>query len=326
MPNTILVTGAAGFIGSKTAEMLLDAGNRVIGVDNLNDAYDRRLKDWRLARLQTHAGFRFHHADISRADELRAIERDFAVADAVVNLAARAGVRQSVENPQVYVDTNITGTLNLLDLCRRLDVKKFILASSSSLYGAENPMPYQEDAVTDHLLSPYAATKKAAEALCYTYHHLYNIDITVFRYFTVYGPAGRPDMSVFRFIQRVSEERPITIYGDGQQLRDFTYIEDIARGTILGLHQTGYQVMNLGAGQPVVLMDILRLVEQKLDKEAQLIHQPRNPVDLSATWADTTRARDLMGWKPQTTYQQGITNTVEWYIANRDWAKDIDTN
>ena len=332
MPNTILVTGAAGFIGSKTAERLLNAGNRVIGVDNLNDAYDRRLKDWRLARLQNCADFRFHHADISREAELRAIEGEFANASgeskpsAVINLAARAGVRQSVENPQAYIDTNVTGTLNLLDMCRRTGIKKLILASSSSLYGAQSPMPYQEDAITDQLLSPYAATKKAAETLCYTYHHLYGLDITVFRYFTVYGPAGRPDMSVFRFIQRVSEERPITIFGDGQQLRDFTYIDDIARGTILGLDLTGYQVINLGAGQPVMLMDILRLIEGALDKEAQLIHQPRHLADMNATWADTTRAQTLMGWQSETTYQQGIANTVEWYLANRDWAKDIDTD
>lgn len=332
MPTTILVTGAAGFIGSKTAELLLSAGNRVIGIDNLNDAYDRRLKDWRLARLQNHADFRFHHADISSVSDLRTVEGELvgvsgeSKPSAVINLAARAGVRQSVENPQVYIDANVTGTLNLLELCRRTGIRKFILASSSSLYGADNPMPYQEDAATDHLLSPYAVTKKAAEVLCYTYHSLYQLDITVFRYFTVYGPAGRPDMSVFRFIQRVSEERPITIFGDGQQLRDFTYIDDIARGTILGLDLTGYQVINLGAGQPVVLMDILRLVEQALDQEAQLIHQPRNPVDMSATWADTTRAQTLMGWKPETTYQQGVAHTVEWYLANRDWAKDIVTD
>jgi len=326
MATTILVTGAAGFIGSKTAELLLSAGNRVIGVDNLNDAYDQRLKAWRLARLQAHADFRFHHADIGNQDELRAIFNADSGISSVINLAARAGVRQSVQNPQAYIDTNITGTLNLLELCRRIGVKKFILASTSSLYGTHNEMPYREDGTTDYPLSPYAATKKAAEALCYTYHSLYQLDITIFRYFTVYGPAGRPDMSIFRFIQRVSEDRPITIYGDGRQSRDFTYVDDIARGTILGLNLPGYQVVNLGAGQPVVLMDILRLVEQQLDKEAQLIHEPRHLADMTATWADTTKAKTLLGWKPETSYHQGIANTVEWYLANREWARDIQTD
>ena len=191
-----LVTGTAGFIASKVAEFLLDDGHEVVGVDNMNDAYDVTLKEWRLKGLLGRDNFAHNEIDICDRPALESVFESF---DAVINLAARAGVRQSVENPWVYVDTNTTGTLNLLELCRTHDVKKFVLASTSSLYGAHNPMPYSEDADTSRPLSPYAASKKGAEAMCFTYHYLYGIDVTVNRYFTVFGPAGRPDMSLFRF-------------------------------------------------------------------------------------------------------------------------------
>jgi len=235
-----LVTGVAGFIGSKVTEFLLADGHSVVGVDNLNDAYDVRLKLWRLDQIKDHPNFYFHKLDIRDREGLHELfnsllaTRDSSLA-AVVNLAARAGVRQSVENPWIYFNTNVTGTLNLLELCREFNVKKFVLASSSSVYGKDNPMPYREDTNTDHPLSPYAASKKAAEALCYTYHYLYGIDVTVLRYFTVYGPAGRPGMSLFRFVQWISEGRPVIVYGDGEQSRDFTYVDDIAQGTIAAL-------------------------------------------------------------------------------------------
>lgn len=221
----ILVTGAAGFIGAKVAQLLLEAGHTVTGVDNLNEAYDIRIKHWRLQRLREYAGFTFLQEDISdrqfldRLSPAGARESSDPPYQAVINLAARAGVRQSVENPWVYVDTNITGTLNLLELCRRWGIPKFVLASTSSLYGAEAPLPTPEEASTDFPLQPYAASKKGAEALCHAYHFLYGLDITVFRYFTVYGPAGRPDMSMFRFTQWISEGLPVRIYGDGEQSR-----------------------------------------------------------------------------------------------------------
>ena len=179
----------------------------------------------------------------------------------MINLAARAGVRPSVENPWIYLETNATGCLNLLDLCRRDGVRKFVLASTSSLYGAHNPLPYAEDADTNRALSPYAASKKAAEAMCYTYHYLHGLDVTVLRYFTVYGPAGRPDMSLFRFCQWIHEDRPVRIYGDGTQSRDFTYVDDIARGTILALTPLGFEVINLGSDSPHALMDVVRMTE-----------------------------------------------------------------
>jgi nucleoside-diphosphate-sugar epimerase len=326
-----LVTGAAGFIASQVSAQLLAEDHAVVGVDNLNDAYDRRLKTWRLERLQGQARFRFIEADICDRPALARSVFEGARFDAVINLAARAGVRQSVENPWVYVDTNVTGTLNLLELCRERGIKKFILASTSSLYGQHNPQPYREDQNTDHQntdrpLSPYAASKKAAESLCYTYHYLHGIDVTILRYFTVYGPAGRPDMSLFRFVQWISEGQPLTVFGDGQQSRDFTYVQDIARGTIAGLKPLGYEVVNLGSDTPVRLMDAIRLAEELLGQKANLVFRPRHPADVPSTWADITKAERLLGWRPRTTFAEGVGQLVAWYRDNRAWAKDIATD
>ena len=319
-----LVTGCAGFIGWKVTEFLLAAGHTVVGVDNINTAYDTQVKQWRLKQIKGTPNFEFHRTDIRDRDALRGIFNTHY--DAVINLAARAGVRQSVENPWVYVDTNVTGTLNLLELCREFEVKKFVLASTSSLYGANNPLPFSEEANTDQPLSPYAASKKGAESLCHSYHHLYGIDVTIFRFFTVYGPAGRPDMSAFRFVQWISEGKPVLVYGDGKQSsRDYTYLEDIARGVIAGLKPLKYEVINLGSDSPIVLIDTIRLIEELVGKEAELSHQPFHPADVRATWANIQKAEKFLGWRPQVTFREGITALVEWYQANREWAKDIET-
>jgi UDP-glucuronate 4-epimerase len=321
--SNYLVTGCAGFIASKVTELLLSQGHEVTGIDNINDAYDPRLKHWRLDQIKGNAGFTFHRLDICDRDRLRNVfNQGF---DAVINLAARAGVRQSVENPWVYFETNVTGTLNLLDLCRKHKVGKFVLASTSSLYGANNPQPFQEDANTNGPLSPYAASKKAAEVLCYTYHYLYGIDITIPRYFTVYGPAGRPDMSLFRFAQWISKRVPVTVFGDGQQSRDFTYVDDIARGTVAALKPVGYEVVNLGSDQPAVLMDTIKTLEHMLEEKATIEFQPAHAADVLATWANISKAKSLLEWQPQTTLNQGIQNLVDWYQANESWAKDIKT-
>jgi len=327
---TYLITGCAGFIGSKVSEFLLSGGQEVVGIDNLNDAYDVRLKQWRLAQLQGRPNFNFHGIDITDRTALLELFRGQFTSqdpkfDAVLNLAARAGVRRSVEDPWIYFQTNVTGTLNLLEMCRAYGVPKFILSSTSSLYGANNPRPFREDANTDHPLSPYAASKKGAEAVCHTYHYLHGIDVTVFRYFTVYGPAGRPDMSLFRFTQWICEGRPVTIFGDGQQSRDFTYVDDIARGTIAGLRPLGYEVINLGSDQPVVLMDAIRLVEKHAARKAHLEFKARHRADIVATWADVAKAGRLLGWRPQVLFEEGVRELVRWYRTHRHWAKEIST-
>ncbi|MGD8278240.1 MAG: SDR family NAD(P)-dependent oxidoreductase [Gemmatimonadota bacterium] len=319
-----LVTGTAGFIGSRVAEQLLDRGDEVVGVDNLNDAYDVRLKEWRLARLEGRDGFEFRRMDISDRPAVDVLF-DAAGYDGVINLAARAGVRQSVENPWVYLETNATGTLNLLGACIRSGVGKFVLASTSSLYGADNPRPYAEDANTDRPLSPYAASKKAAEAMCHTFHYLHGLDVTVLRYFTVYGPGGRPDMSLFRFVQWIREGRPVTVFGDGRQERDFTYVDDIARGTIAGLAPLGYEVINLGSDQPVPLIEAVRLVEEFSGEQARIENRPRHPADVLATWANIEKAKTRLGWEPEVTFREGVRRLVEWYDANREWTRTIVT-
>ena len=322
---TYLVTGVAGFIASRVAAMLLEEGHHVVGVDNLNDAYDVRLKRWRLAQLEGRPRFTFHFADICDRAALERIKEDGAAVDAVINLAARAGVRQSVANPWIYYETNVVGALNLLEWCRARGVKKFVLASTSSLYGRDNPMPYREDASTDRPLSPYAASKKAAETLCYTYHHLHGLDVTVFRYFTVYGPAGRPDMSPFRFVQWISEGRPVIVFGDGSQSRDFTYVDDIARGTIAGLRPLGYEVINLGSDRPAVLMDVIKLIEELVGRPARIEYRPAHAADMSATWADIGKAERRLGWRPQVMLAEGMARLAAWYRANREWASQVAT-
>lgn len=318
-----LVTGVAGFIASKLTECLLRKGHQVVGIDNLNETYDVRVKEWRLKQLLGQPGFEFQRVDICDRDALESLWLTGGRFEAVLNLAARVGVRQSLEEPQSYFETNTLGVLNLLELCRHQGIKKFIQASSSSLYGAHAPVPYREEADTSQLLSPYAASKKAAEVLCYTYHHLYALEVVVLRYFTVYGPAGRPDMLPFRCVQAIVEERPLTIFGDGQQARDFTYIDDIVNGTLAALSLSGYTLLNLGAGRPMTLLAVIHTLETLSGRQARLEFQPAHPADMSATWADIGQARARLSWKPQVNFEQGMNQLVRWYLENRDWAAHV---
>ena len=321
--GNFLVTGAAGFIGARTAELLIKDGHAVVGIDNLNDAYDPRMKEYRLKRLQALDGFSFHKLDISDKPVIeRFRDRKF---DGVIHLAARAGVRASVDNPWIFVESNVVGTLNMLEVCRwtATGTPKFVVASTSSIYGAEPPYPTPETASSSEPLQPYAASKKGAEAMCHAYHHLHGIDISVVRYFTVYGPAGRPDLALFRFVQWIAEGRPVRVNGDGEQSRGFTYIDDIARGTILALKPLGYEVINLGGHQVITINDLITLIEDVIGKRAIVQHDPPNPADMFTNWADVSKAGALLGWEPEYDMRSGVEKLVEWYNAERDWASEI---
>jgi len=349
MSNTdrpILVTGAAGFIGSKVAELLLAEGHTVVGVDNLNDYYDVRLKNYRantllgqaetplaspnlvdtstgLAKVNSADGrFHFYHLDIENQQSVDALfeAHEFA---SVLNLAARAGVRYSMENPHVYMTTNANGTLNLLEAMRHKEISKMVLASTSSLYAGQE-MPFVETLPVNTPISPYAASKKAAEVMAYSYHNLYGLDISVVRYFTVFGPCGRPDMSIFRFIEWVEKGLPIELFGDGEQSRDFTYVDDIARGTIAAQKEVGYEIINLGGGNnPVSINQVIGQIESGLAKRALIDQKPFHIADMKTTWADIAKAKRLLDWEPLVSLEEGIRKTVEWHQANRAWLDDI---
>lgn len=320
--DEVLVTGAAGFIAARTARFLLDQGYRVVGVDNLNDYYDVRLKQHRLEALQRHEDFTFYEQDIEDVSFLDSLfrERSFST---VINLAARAGVRYSMENPYVYMSTNAQGTLNLLQAMKSHGVDKMVLASTSSLYAGQE-MPFGEELAVNTPISPYAASKKAAEVMAYSYHYLYGLDISVVRYFTVYGPAGRPDMSVFRFIKWIDEGTPVRLFGDGTQSRDFTYVDDIARGTIKAMKRLGYEIINLGGGnKPKSINTIINIIEQALGKEAIVKNKPFHKADLMTTWADIRKARRLLDWEPEIEVEEGLRKTIDWYLESKDWIRDI---
>lgn len=331
----ILLTGAAGFVGWKTAELLLADGHTVVGIDNLNDYYSPELKKWRIGQIESAAitnhesritnsdkAFRFIPGDLENAvfiDELFETHRF----DAVINLAARAGVRASIEEPGVYFRTNALGSVHLLEAMRRKEVKKYVLASTSSLYAGQ-PMPFDEALPVNTPISPYAASKKAAEVSAYTWHHLYGIDVTILRYFTVYGPAGRPDMSPLRFANWIATGQAIQLYGDGTQRRDFTYIDDIAAGTVAALKPLGFEIINLGGGnEPIEINTMIAAFEQHLGKKAKINYLPFHSADMKATQANNQKARTLLNWTPKTTPETGFKKTIEWYQANQSWLAGI---
>ena len=317
--GTVLVTGAAGFIANRVARDLA-AEHKVVAIDNVNDYYDVRLKEHRIEALD---GIEFHRIDIENKAAMQPLfeENQF---DAVVNLAARAGVRYSMENPHVYMTTNAHGSLNLLELMREFDVKKYVLASTSSLYAGQQ-MPFVESRAVNTPRSPYAASTKAAEVMAYSYHFLFGIDVSVVRYFTVYGPAGRPDMSIFRFIQWIDQGVPIELFGDGSQSRDFTYVDDIASGTIAALKPVGYEIINLGGGnQPISMNTVIATLEDLLGKKAKINYRDFHKADLKSTWADISKAKNLLGWEPKISLQEGLENSVKWYVDHQPWSSSLD--
>lgn len=316
----VLVTGCAGFIGSAVCRSFLSQGHSVLGADNMDDNYDAVLKRWRLKQLEGQSGFAWRETDIRDRASVTSLFADRKLV-AVINLAARAGVRQSLERPWDYYETNVRGVLNLLDACRNNPGVRLIQASTSSVY-AGNEGQFSEDARADRPLSPYAASKKAAEELCHTYHRLYGIDVTVLRFFTVYGPAGRPDMSIFRFIRWIVEGEPLVLYGDGSQSRDFTFVDDVARAVVAAAGSaSGYSVINIGSDRPADMMRVIRTIESQTGRKAVIERRSAHPADQRATWADITRARRLLGWEPKVSLEEGIKQSVDWYMANRSWAR-----
>lgn len=301
----VLVTGCAGFIGHKVSELLLKRGDTVVGIDNLNDYYDVRLKNHRLNLLKSFNNFSFHAIDIESFADLQQLFKTNEFSS-VFNLAARAGVRYSMENPWIYLRTNTEGSLNLLECMRSYKVKKYIMASTSSLYAGQN-MPFNEDLPVNTPISPYAASKKAAEMLAYTYHLQYGTDISILRYFTVFGPLGRPDMAPYRFVKQIVDGKPISLFGDGTQSRDFTYIDDIAAGTLLAEKELGYEIINLGGGkQPITINSFIGYIEELANKKAIINYLPVHSADMTETWANIDKATNILGWKPVTSVYEGL--------------------
>jgi nucleoside-diphosphate-sugar epimerase len=322
------VTGVAGFIASRVASMLLADGHQVVGIDNLNDYYDVTLKQHRVDALQSQAGaaerFTFAKLDLEDRDGIARLFDEHEHFDAVINLAARAGVRYSMVNPMVYMTTNAMGSLYLLEEMKQRGMKKYVLASTSSLYAGQE-MPFTEDLAVNTPISSYAASKKAAELMAYSHHYLYGIDVSICRYFTVYGPAGRPDMCIFRFIHWIDKGVPIELFGDGTQSRDFTFVDDIARGTIAATKEVGYEIFNLGGGnQPITLNIVIEKLEQLLGKRAIIENKAFHKADIKSTWADISKAGRMLDWRPQVSLDDGLAACVEWYQANLPWSGQIE--
>ncbi len=315
----ILLTGAAGFIGFHLTGRLLSRGDEVVGVDNLNDYYPVVLKEARLSRLASKKGFRFVKMDISDRRELPALF-EAEKFDAVVNLAAQAGVRYSIENPWAYVESNLLGFMNVLECCRHYPVKNLVYASSSSVYGDNGKVPFSEDDKVDSPVSLYAATKKSNELLASCYNHLYGIPVTGLRFFTVYGPWGRPDMSPMLFASAILEGRPIKVFNNGKMMRDFTYIDDIVEGVVRVLdHPSGEsRVYNIGCGSPAKLLDFISLIETSLGRTAEKIMMPMQAGDVTRTYADTTKLERDFGYRPQVSLPDGIAKFVEWYNSDNN--------
>jgi len=327
---TCLVTGAAGFIGNELAIKLLDQGKTVIGIDNLNDYYEVSLKEARLKRLKDYKHFQFIKMGVEDREAMNALARDY-LFDTIYHMAAQAGVRYSLTNPDAYIDSNLVGFSNILELARKQKVSHLVYASSSSVYGENEKQPFSEDDAVDHPVSLYAATKKANEVMAHSYSHLYGIPTTGLRFFTVYGPWGRPDMAPFIFTKAIVSGEPIKVFNHGNMHRDFTYIDDIVNGIVQSGEQppttqsenkrstpatsdAPYRVFNIGNSQPVNLMDFISAVESATGRTAEKIYMDMQPGDVPVTYADTSRLEGVVGYKPTTEVSAGVRKFVEWYM------------
>ncbi len=319
---SILVTGCAGFIGYHLTQRLLGEGNHVIGIDNINNYYDVKLKRLRLNNISSEK-FSFEEMDIENRSGLRKLFNENKI-EKVFNLAGRAGVRASLSQPFEYFDTNTVGTLNLLDLCREHSINTFVTASTSSVY-SNVETPFNENQKVDMPISPYAASKRSAELMAYTYAFQYGMNISALRFFTVYGPYGRPDMSVLRFIRWIDEGKAIQLYGTGEQARDFTYVDDIVDGIIKSSKQkNAFQVYNLGGGNnPISMLSLIAEIENQLGKKAKIDHLEKHNADVDVTWADISKAESELSWKPKTELLEGLKATIDWYLSHKEALKNI---
>jgi UDP-glucuronate 4-epimerase len=318
MKEVALVTGAAGFIGSHLAERLAQSGYRVIGLDNFDDCYSRDIKWDNVRALQATEDFQLEQGDIRDATSLARIFSENSIS-VVAHLAARAGVRPSLEQPLLYQDVNIGGTVNLLETSRAYGVRQFIFTSSSSVYGANSKAPFSEETNVDSPVSPYAASKAAAELFCRTYNRLYGLPVVVLRPFTVYGPRQRPEMAIHRFVRMIDRGEEVTLFGDGTTSRDYTYINDIINGFEAALAYRGetFQVFNLGGGRSIRLGYLLKLIEEALGKKAKTKNCPLPAGELSITLADISKSHNILGYQPETSIEEGIPLFVQWYLKNR---------
>jgi UDP-glucuronate 4-epimerase len=318
MKNRILVTGAAGFIGSNLIDNLLKSGNEVLGIDNFDTYYKRTIKEGNIEDAKLHKEFQFQEGDIRNTAFLNDCFTQFNP-NLVVHLAAKAGVRPSIVDPHGYYDVNVTGTLNLLEMMRKHNIKKLIFASSSSVYGNNTKVPFSETDNVDYPISPYAASKKAGELLCYSYHHLYNFDIFCLRFFTVYGPRQRPDLAIHKFTKALFEETPIPFYGTGMTKRDYTHIDDIIQGILNSLDRLiGYEIFNIGESKAIMLSDLIKLLEKFTNRKAKLNYLPLQAGDVEQTFADISKARENLDYVPKISIEKGLEDFVKWYIAFND--------
>jgi UDP-glucuronate 4-epimerase len=307
-----IVTGAAGFIGSHLCERLLKDGWSVVGVDNFDNFYDPQVKRNNIKDCLRNKQFKLVEADIRDSAAMDKVTNEGI--DVIVHLAARAGVRPSIAQPALYADVNINGTVTLLEAAKKNNIKKFVFASSSSVYGNNKKVPFSEDDNVDFPISPYATTKKAGELICHTYHHLDGIAMTCLRFFTVYGPRQRPDLAIHKFARLIEDGKPIPVYGDGSMMRDFTYIDDIIDGTVAGINKcAGYNIYNLGESRPVQLNTLIGEIEKALGKKAVIERLPLQPGDVERTYADVAKARRDLGYNPNTEISDGLKRFVEWF-------------
>jgi len=314
MANRILITGAAGFIGSNFADYLLDKGIPVLGIDNYDPFYDRGIKENNIKKALKNACFQFREGDIRDINFIDKCIIDFQP-DVVVHLAAKAGVRPSLADPKSYFDVNVMGTLNILELMNKRNISKLIFASSSSVYGNNEKVPFSENDNVDYPVSPYAASKKAGELLCHTFHHLYNLDIFCLRFFTVYGPRQRPDLAIHKFVKALLTGEMIYLFGDGNTSRDYTHIEDIIKGLSAAVEKVkGFDVFNLGNSKPVSLIDLVQIVEKSSGRKSCLKYLPMQQGDVVRTFADIVKARTMLDYNPGVDFETGIRNYVKWFI------------